>query len=104
MTDRADSSGRPPERNRARRPRLYRSVLRLAAVAIVAAWLPFAAFYFSALSKRVTSVTPITVPYSSPSTTRVVTTTSGTTRVLAGSQAASGTTAPGIQPVVTGAS
>jgi hypothetical protein len=104
MTEPADSPRRASARNRAPRPRLYRSVLRLAAVAIVAAWLPFAVFYLSALSKRITSVTPITVPYSSPSTTRVVTTSSGTTRVLTGSQGASSTTAPAIQPVVTGAS
>ena len=62
---------------------LYRTVLSLAIAAVVAAWLPFTVMYVTALHKRPASVTAISAPGATRSTTRVITTASGATRVVA---------------------
>jgi hypothetical protein len=61
---------------------LYRTVLSLAIAAVVAAWLPFTVMYVTALHKRPASVTAISAPGAARSTTRVITTASGATRVV----------------------
>ena len=62
---------------------LYRTVLSLAIAAVLAAWLPFTVMYVTALHKRPASMTAISAPGATRSTTRVITTASGTTRVVA---------------------
>lgn len=62
---------------------LYRTVLSLAIAAVVAAWLPFSVMYVTALHKRPASVTAISAPGATRSTTRVITTASGAARVVA---------------------
>jgi hypothetical protein len=65
-------------------------VLSLGVAAIVAAWLPFSVMYITAVNKQATPVAAITAPHSGGAATRVITTASGATRVLA----ANGSTAP----------
>jgi hypothetical protein len=98
MTDRTDSRA---ARKRARFSSLYRSVLGLALAAVVAAWLPFSVFYFNALSKRVTSVPALSVPYSHATTTHLVTTASGATRVVASNSASPASATAGVVTPVT---
>lgn len=74
-------------RTRRRRPSLYRTVLSLAIAAVVAAWLPFSVFYIAALNKRVTSVSAIIASPSTTGTTRLVTTASGATQLVAANSA-----------------
>jgi hypothetical protein len=74
-----------------RRSSLYRRVLSLGAAAIIAAWLPFSVMYISAVNKQATSVVAISAPHPVGGSTRVVTTASGSTRVVA----ANGPTTPG---------
>ena len=68
-------------------------MLSLAIAAVVAAWLPFTVMYVTALHKRPATVTAISAPGATRSTTRVITTASGATRVVAvnGSPAAQAT-------------
>jgi hypothetical protein len=65
-------------------------VLSLAVAAIVAAWLPFSVMYVTAVNKPAVPPAAISVPHSGTRATRVVTTASGTTRVVP----ASGSTSP----------
>jgi hypothetical protein len=75
---------RTPQSTKPRRRRsLYRTVLSLAVAAVVAAWLPFTVMYVTALHKRPATVTAISAPGATRSTTRVITTASGATRVIA---------------------
>jgi hypothetical protein len=93
---RTRQSTKPRRRTRS----LYRTVLSLAVAAIVAACLPFSVMYVTALHKRPATVTAISAPGATKSTTRVITTASGATRVVA----VNGTPAPqafGPTPVVT---
>lgn len=76
---RTGQSTKPRRRGRS----LYRTVLSLAVAAIVAAWLPFSVMYVTALHKRPATVTAISAPGANRSTTRVITTASGATRVVA---------------------
>ena len=62
---------------------LYRTVLSLAIAAVVAAWLPFSVMYVTALHKRPPTVSAISAPGATRTTTRVITTASGATRVVA---------------------
>jgi hypothetical protein len=61
---------------------LYRTVLSLAIAAVVAAWLPFTVMYVTALHKPPASVAAISAPGATRSTTRVITTASGATRLV----------------------
>ena len=70
-----------------RRPSVYRTVLSLAIATVVAAWLPFSVFYITALNKRVTRVSAISAPPSTIGTTRLVTTASGATQMVAANSA-----------------
>jgi hypothetical protein len=82
------SRSTPPTTARRRARSLYRTVLSLAIAAVIAAALPFSAMYVTALQKRPPNVTAISTPASSQSTTRVITTASGATRVVPASGAA----------------
>ncbi len=82
-----ETRSRPVARTRRRRPSLYRTALSLAIAAVVAAWLPFSVFYIAALNKRVPSVSAISAPSSTTGTTRVVTTASGATQLVAANSA-----------------
>ena len=98
MTDHAPSNphprpGRSAQAGSRRRP-LYRTVLSLAIAAVIAVWLPFTMMYVTALHNRPAAVTKISVPGSARSTARVITTASGTTRVIPANAS------PGAQPVV----
>ncbi|MGZ4198420.1 MAG: hypothetical protein ACXVVQ_07295 [Solirubrobacteraceae bacterium] len=73
---------RPSTKSRRRRS-LSRTVLSLAVAAVVAAGLPFTVMYVTALHKRPATVTAISAPGTTRSTTRVITTASGATRVIA---------------------
>jgi hypothetical protein len=66
-------------------------VLSLGAAAIIAAWLPFSVMYVTAVNKQATPVVAIGAPHPGGTSTRVVTTASGATRVVA----TNATTAPG---------
>jgi hypothetical protein len=86
MTDQTTSNPRARSRAAAtagrRRRSLYRAVLSLTIAAVIAAWLPFSVMYVTALQKRPATVTAISVPGSTRSTTRLITTASGATRVV----------------------
>jgi hypothetical protein len=58
-------------------------MLSLAIAAIVAAWLPFSVFYMNALNKRAAPISLVSRPHSGSGTVRVITTTSGATRLVA---------------------
>jgi len=77
-------------------------VLSLGIAAVVAAWLPFSMFYITALNKRVTNVSAISAPHSTTGT-RVVTTASGATQLVA-ANSSTGATAGTPTPVTTRAS
>ena len=76
---RTGQSTKPRSRGRS----LYRTVLSLAIAAIVAAWLPFTVMYVTALHKHPATVSAISAPGATSSPTRVITTASGATRVVA---------------------
>ena len=69
-------------------------MLSLTIAAVIAAWLPFTVMYVTALHKRPATVTAVSVPGSTRSTARVITTASGATRVVPANAS------PGAQPVV----
>jgi hypothetical protein len=96
------SRSTPTARTSRRRPSLYRTVLSLGIAAVVAAWLPFSMFYITALNKRVTNVSAISAPHSTTGT-RVVTTASGATQLVA-ANSSTGATAGTPTPVTTRAS
>ena len=87
MTDHNSPSPQPRPTTAAavhRRGRsLYRTVLSLAVAAVVAAWLPFSVLYVTALHHRPAAVSAISLPHPTSRTTRVITTSSGATRVVA---------------------
>lgn len=87
-----------------RRPRLYRTLLSLAVAALAAAWLPFSVFYIAALNKRAPTVTAISAPHSATGTIRVVTTTSGATRVIGSGSGVASSNGATVTPVSTHAS
>jgi hypothetical protein len=107
MTNQTASDPRSPStsvaRTRRRHPSVYRTVLSLAIAAVVAAWLPFSVFYIAALNKRVTSVSAISAPSSTTGTTRLVTTASGATQLVA-ANGATGAAVKGPAPIATHAS
>jgi hypothetical protein len=73
---------RQPTNPRRHARSLYRTVLSLAIAAVVAAWLPFTVMYVTALHKPPASVAAISAPGATRSTTRVITTASGATRLV----------------------
>jgi hypothetical protein len=81
-TPNPQSPSRPATTPRRRGRSLYRTVLSLAVAAMIAAALPFSAMYVTALHKRPANVTAISLPALSGNTARVITTASGTTRVV----------------------
>ena len=98
MTDHTSSNPQPRPGRSAKAGRrgrsLYRMVLSLAIAAVIAAWLPFTMMYVTALHKRPATVTAVSVPGSTRSTARVITTASGATRVIPANAS------PAAQPVV----
>ena len=104
MTEQALSSARSPEpgaRPKTRRPSLYRRVLSLGVAAIVAAWLPFSVMYIGAVNKQATHMAAITAQHPGSAATRVITTASGATRVLAANSATAPSAAAALTPVTT---
>lgn len=103
MTDHISPNRQPPPAASAtvrRRGRsLYRTVLSLAVAAVVAAWLPFSVLYVTALDHRPAALSAISLPHSTR-TTRVITTSSGATRVVA-ANGSTGTPAITAAPVTT---
>ncbi len=97
------SAPKPPTRAATARPSLYRRVLSLGVAAVVAAWLPFSVMYITALNRHATPVIAVSTPHNGGAT-RVVTTASGATKVVAAGSSTASTAPAAVTPISTHAS